>query len=449
MNVSGAPVNKGGMTDPQRPKPRIQTARRDQLEWRSFDLEALLPADHRARLVWAVIEEMDFEPFYAEIDARGSAPGRPALDPKVLLALWVYATSEGIGSARRLATLCERDQVYQWICGGLRPNHHSLSDFRVEHGSKLEGLLSQVLAALMTAGVLKLQRVSQDGVRVRANAGAASFRRGSTLRERNLAEAEAQVAALRQELDANPNAATTRETAARERAAKEQLSKVQKALEELPKLEATHKRNQKPGKRRESHRTPASKKNEPRVSTTDPEARVMKMGDGGFRPAYNLQFATDNKTGMIVGVAVSSSGSDNSLMAPMIAQVIERTGQRPVEWLVDGGYTKLEAIDAVEEQKTKVFAPVPRPRKEGVDPYSRKEKDTDRTFAWRTRMATAEAQAIYRERAATAERTNADLRAWRGLQRLPVRGREKVEAVAHLLALAHNIIHSEQLLCAA
>ena len=437
------------MADPQQPKPRIETARRDQLEWRSFDLDALLPADHRARLVWAVIEEMDFELFYAAIAARGSVPGRPALDPRVLLALWVYATSEGIGSARRLALLCERDQVYQWICGGLRPNYHSLSDFRVDHGSKLEGLLSQVLAALMTVGVLKLERVSQDGVRVRANAGAASFRRGSTLRERNLAEAEAQVAALRQELDANPNAATTQEAAARERVAKDRLSRVQKALEELPKLEATHKRNQKPGKRRESNRTPASKKNEPRVSTTDPEARVMKMGDGGFRPAYNLQFASDNKTGLIVGFEVSNSGSDNSLMEPMIDRVIERTGERPVEWLVDGGYTKLDAIDAVEKAGTQVLAPVPRPRKEGVDPYSRKEKDTDHTFAWRTRMATAEAQAIYRERAPTAERIHADMRAWRGLQRLPVRGKVKVKAVGLLMALAHNIIHSPRLLCAA
>lgn len=438
----------------QQPKPRVQTARRDQLELRTFDLEALLPADHRARQVWAVIEELDLEAFYAEIGARGSRPGRPALDPKVLLALWVFATSEGIGSARRLAALCERDQVYQWICGGLRPNHHSLSDFRVDHGAKLDGLLSQIIAALMTVGVVKLQRVSQDGVRVRANAGAASFRRGSTLRERNLAAAEEQVAALRQELDSNPNAATAREAAARERATKERLAKVQEALAELPKIEAAHKRNQKPGKRRESHckkssNNTDSKKNEPRASTTDPEARVMKMGDGGFRPAFNLQFATETKTRMIVGVLVSNSGSDNSQMEPMIAHVAERTGQRPAEWLVDGGYTKLEAIDAVEAVSTRVFAPVPKPRKEGIDPYSRKEKDTDRTFAWRTRMATPAAQAIYRERASTSECTNADLRAWRGLQRLPVRGQRKVEAVARLLVLTHNIIHSERALRAA
>ncbi len=430
----------------QLPKPRVQTARRDQLELRTFDLEALLPADHRARQIWAVIEQLDLEEFYAEIGARGSRPGRPALDPKVLLALWIFATSEGIGSARRVAALCERDHAYQWICGGLRPNHHSLSDFRVDHGAKLDKLITQVVAALMTAGVVKLERVSQDGVRVRANAGAASFRRGSTLRERNLAAAEQQVATLRQELDANPSAATAREAAARQRAANERLAKVQQALAELPKIEAAQKRNQKPGKRRESQRKTGSKNKEPRASTTDPEARVMKMGDGGFRPAFNLQFATDTKTRLIVGILVSNSGSDNSQMEPMIAHVVERTGRRPAQWLVDGGYTKLEAIDAVERENTRVFAPVPKPRKQGIDPHSRKAKDTDRTFAWRTRMATPEAQAIYRERASTSECANADLRAWRGLQRLPVRGQRKVEAVARLLVLTHNIIHSERAL---
>lgn len=430
---------------PPADRPRVLTAERNQIELRSFDLESLLPADHRARLVWRAIEGLDLSEFYAAIAARGSTPGRPALDPKVLLALWVYATSEAVGSARQLARLCERDSAYQWIAGGLRPNHHSLSDFRAMHGGKLDKLLTQLLAALMKTGVLKLQRVAQDGVRVRASAGAASFRRASTLRERCLADAQEQVRQLKKELDADPNASSVRERAARERAAREQLEKVQRALEELPKVEAAYTRNQKQGKRRASNRTSPEKKNEPRVSTTDPEARVMKMGDGGFRPAFNVQFATEVDSRLIVGVNVTSEGSDNSQMQPMLQQIETRTGERPKECLVDGGYTKLEAIDAVERSGTTVYAPVPRPRKEGVDPHARKEKDTDHSFAWRVRMGTADAQRIYRQRAAVAERTNADLRTWRGLQRLPVRGRDRVKAVALLQALTHNILRADAL----
>lgn len=429
-----------------RGRARVMEARRDQLEWRQFDFDGLISRDHVARLLWLAVERLDLGPFYTEIEAREGEPGRPAHDPKVLLTLWLYATSEGVGSARQLARLCERDHAYQWICGGLRPNHHSLSDFRVGHGAKLDTLLTQLLASLMKEGVVKLRRVAQDGVRVRADAGAASFRRGSTLRERCLAEAEAQVAALRDELEADPASASAREKAARERAVEEQLASVQRALAELPKVAAVHAKNHKRRGRRASRRL---KKDEPRVSTTDPEARVMKMGDGGFRPAYNVQFATSTESRLIVGVAVTAEGTDMRQMGPMLAQIRARTGQQPTEYLVDGGYTKLEAIEKAERRGIKVYAPVPRARIDTIDSYARKSGDSDEVARWRARMGTEQAKEIYKERAAVAETVHADLRRWRGLNRFSVRGKQKVAAISLLHALSYNLLRVDALRAAA
>jgi transposase len=446
MNESMRATNEGGMSNDRKASPeqvRVASAQRDQIEWRRFDVDGLIDSDHRARTIWAAVEEMDLKPFYDGIASRGSEPGRPALDPKVLLALWLYATSEGVGSARHLARLCERDQAYMWICGGLRPNHHSLSDFRVEHGDKLDALLTQMLATLMAAKLLKLRRVAQDGTRARASAGASSFRRASTLKERCLAEATAQVEALKREVDEDPAASNAREKSAQERAARERKVAIENAIAQLPLVQAAHERTQRKrareARRKGSDKPVDEKKSEPRVSTTDPEARVMKMGDGGFRPAYNLQFATDTEARVIVGVEVTNEGTDKAQMKPMIEQIEKRTGKRPLEHLVDGGYTKLEEIDAVEASGTAVYAPVPEPRGDG-DPYERKRDDTDRTAVWRARMKTDEAKEIYKERAAVAETVHADLRTWRGLRQLPVRGKKKVRAVALLLALTHNLL---------
>ena len=440
---------------------RVVGARRDQIEWRTFDLDGLIEADHRARVIWAATEQMDLTPFYDAIASRGQLPGRPALDPRVLLALWLYGTSEGVGSARHLARLCERDHAYQWICGGLKPSYHTLSDFRVEHGDKLDTLLTGMLATLMASKLVTLQRVAQDGTRVRASAGASSFRRASTLRERCLVEAQEQVATLRRELEQDPAASSTRQKAARERAARQRQEAVERAIAELPLMQAAHERTQRKRAREASRKGKAAdedakkserereREREPRVSTTDPEARVMKMADGGFRPAYNLQFATDTDTRLIVGVEVVSEGTDNAQMLPMVEQIQQRTGKRPAQCLVDGGYTKHEAIDEVEAQGTQVFAPVPRPRKVGIDPYARKREDTNHTADWRARMNTDEARQIYKLRAAVAEPVHADLRNWRGLGRLPVRGRNKVRAVALLMALTYNVLRAPALLRAA
>jgi len=391
------------------------------MEWRPVALDTLLPEDHRARAVWQYVEGLDLTPLYEPIRATESQAGRPATDPKLLLALWLYATVDGVGSARALARLCEDHVAYQWLCGGVPMNPHTLADFRTAHVAYLDTLLTHSVAVLMAEGLVELTRVAQDGVRVRASAGAASFRRRPTL-ERCLAEAETHVQALRRELEADPAATSQRQRAAQARAARERAARVADALAQLSALEA---------------KKPAAEKAQARASTTDPDARVMKMADGGFRPAYNIQLATDTTTQLIVGVEVSNLGSDRGQLAPMVAQIEARHQQPPGAMLVDGGFATFDDIEAV-SPRTTVYAPVSRPKDPTRDPYAPRPGDSAAVAAWRQRMGTAEAQAIYKERAATAECVNAQARN-RGLRQLLVRGLAKVRAVALWYALAHNL----------
>jgi len=423
------------------PKFRVLLPNRHQLELRPSDLDSLLPEGHRARLVWGYVERQNLDGLYAGIKAVEGGVGRPAIAPEILFALWLFATLEGIGSARGLARLTQEHDAYRWICGGVQVNYHTLSDFRSLNGEQLDDLLSANLASLMAVGVLKLQAVAQDGMRVRASAGAGSFRRKERL-EGYLDAAKERVAELKQQIGDDPAADSRRRQAARERAARERESRIQAALDRLPELAEIKQRQ---GKNPE----------EARASSTDADATVMKMGDGGFRPAYNVQYGTDVDSQIIVGVDVVTSGSDQGQLAPMLEQVNERCGQTPEQWLVDGGYPAHDQLDAVAEQ-TEVLAPVPKPKKkkpkegeqsvseEPVDPYAPKVGDSAAVKSWRGRMATDEAKERYKDRAATAECVNAQARN-RGLQRLPVRGLDKVKGVALLFALAHNLMRMVQL----
>ena len=409
------------------PAPRLRQPVREQVFLRPVSLEELIGDDHQARVVWACVEELDLSALYRRIKAVEGHAGRAATDPKVFLALWLLATLDGVGSARTLERMCRESAAYQWMCGGIGVNYHTLADFRVEHEEVLEELLSQGVAALMAEGLVDLKRVAQDGMRVRASAGSSSFRRGKTLKE-CLREARRQVRHLREEIEHDPAGTNRRQQAARERTATERLERVRKALRRLP--EQTAKKKPK-------------EKETARASTTDAEATVMKMADGGFRPAYNLQLATDTKTQVIVGVDVSTSGSDQGQMAPMVKQLKERYQRAPHQILVDGGFIKKEDIErvAAPDLGCIVFAPVAKPRVEGIDPFAPKPEDSKVIAEWRQRMGTEEAKQIYKERAATAECVNALARN-RGLQRLPVRGRRKVRAVALLFALAHNLLRT-------
>ena len=422
-----------------RGRPRLQRPNRGQITLRPSDLESLLPADHEARLVWSFVEERDLSAFHARIRAVEGHAGRPPIDPAILVALWLYATLEGVGSARALERLCDEHDAYRWICGGVPVNYHTLADFRVDHADLLEELLVESVAALLVTGEVTLVRVAHDGIRVRAAAGASSFRRRPRL-EAALATAEAQVAALRDELDDDPGATGRRVAAARERAARERERRVREALAALPELEAAKARAKVRGKKDR----PVA---EARASTTDPEARVMRMGDNGFRPAFNGQLTTDVDSGLVCGVAVTNRGTDHGELVPVVRRLERAFGRRPDEILVDGGFVVFDDIAALEAAGTAVYAPPPERRVTG-DATPHRGPDGPAVSAWRERMGTDDAQAVYRLRAATAEWTNALARN-RGLQQFRVRGLDKARAVLLWFALAHNLARTLSLRAAA
>lgn len=276
----------------------------------------------------------------------------------------------------------------------------------------------------MAAGVVKLKRVAQDGMRVRASAGAGSLRRQEKLKG-YLDAARQQVDTLKRQVVEDPGAASRRKQAAQARAAREREERIEKALARLPELAEIKQRQGK-------------KPDDARASTTDAQATVMKMGDGLSRAAYNVQYGTDAESQVIVGVGVVTAGSDPGQMTPMVEQVTERCGRAPEEWLVEGGYPGHEQIDALAEQTTG-YAPVPKPKDQHADPQAPKAGDSEAVAAWRERMGTDQAKAIYKERAATAECVHAQARN-RGMIRLQVRGLDKVKGVAVLFALAHNLM---------
>lgn len=405
---------------------RLRQPQRGQVELLPCSLEELLPQEHRARDLWAVVEKLDLQAFHAGIAAREGSPGRDATDPKLLVALWLYATCEGVGSGRKLARRCERDVAFRWLCGGVSLNHHTLSDFRVAHEAALDALFTQVLAGMLHQGLVGLERMALDGTRVRAWAGAASFRRKKSLEKCARAAAEQVAVCKRQADERNEAQQRSRQQAASERAAAERQRRIEAALKEMPKVAEVKKRNR--------------DKAEPRVSTTDAQARVMKMADGGFRPAYNVQLATDVESRLVVGVAVCNQGTDTGQLSPMLQQVQQRCGKVPDTVLVDGGFTKLSDIEQAHQAGVRVLAPPPEPKKQQVDRFAPKPDDSPEVALWRQRMGTPEAQQEYKLRAATAETVNADLKAHRGLTQVRVRGLNKVRCVALWAALAYNLL---------
>jgi len=414
---------------------RLRRPVRNQVEMILRDLDSLVPEDHPVRGIWDFLQRLDLSGFYSSIRAVLDTPGRPASDPQVLLALWVYATVDGVGSARRLDKLCQEHDIYRWLCGGVPVNYHTLADFRTAHQEALDKLLTEIVATLMKQKMVTLKKVAQDGVRVRASAGASSFHRKDSL-EKCLEEAEKQVKRLAEERGHPAPQVSLRERSARERAARERKERVEAALRELPLVQAAKGQQQRTKSRKER-----GKITEARVSTTDAKVRVMKMPDGGWRPASNAQFATDVDSGAIVGAGVVNQGNDSGQGEEMETQVAQRTGFHPGDYLIDGGYAQRETITTLTQRGITVYAPVrpPRTTTSGRQRNTPRNDDTPEVVAWRQRMETKDAKDIYKLRAATAEWTNAQARA-HGLTRFTVRGLKKVLNVVLLVAISHNLM---------
>ncbi len=413
-------------------KVRLVRADRGQVRLEAVDLEALVAAEHRVRAVWRFVEGLDLSALHEDIGSREGGAGRPAIDPAILVCLWLYATLENVGSARELERLTRAHLAYRWICGGVSVNHHSLSDFRVGHAAFLDELLTRSVAALVTAGVTQLEEVAQDGLRTRAAAGGGSFRRRATL-EARLAQARERVERLKAEVASDPAASSKRRAAAEARAAREAERQAQAALEALAEIEARRERA------RKKHGRRVKGQGAPRASTTDPDARVMKMADGGFRPAYNLQISMDTQSGAVVGVQVSNDSSDKSLVQPMVEDVRRRFGGLPRRWLVDTGFASNQtATQLAEAGEGGVEAYMPIPPAFNGQPARTPPKAMAAARAWHERMGRDDGKAVYKRRCRI-EWVNAGMRN-RGLVRLPVRGAAKVQAVLLWQAMAHNLL---------
>lgn len=410
-------------------KPRINSPIRSQIEFVNSSLDDLVNEDHQVRNIWNYIEQMDISLFLEKIYSTSCNPGRPATDPKLLLALWIYAIIEGIGSARVIDRYCSEHIAFKWLCGGVSVNYHTISDFRRNNSKEFDELISQIIARLMNRDLITLKRVSQDGVRVRASAGTSSFRRKPTLKE-CLRCAKEQVNNLKKELDEDASSCLNRKYAARKRASEDRHKRIKEALEEHRKaiIDLTN------SKKKHRKQLTDEGKAETRASTTDPKARKMKMNHGGFSPAYNFQIAVDTESRFIVGNYVTNRGSDYGEVVPMFNKVKKNLKKSAAQWLVDQGYLSHSDIIIVQKAGCKVY----------VNPKEKKGKNEvhageDSELAeWRVRMGMDEAKEIYKDRAATSEWVNACMRN-RGLNRLLVRGINCVSNVLNLHVLTHNI----------
>src|SRR6266571_2897323 len=369
---------------PERPlgKPRLLEPQRDQMELRSMDINSLIGEEHPARAIWDYAEAVDLSELEDAIKAREGTPGHPAITPRLLLAVWLYATSDGVGSARALARLCESHDAYRWLMGGVSVNYHTLSDFRVNNGELLDRLLTENVATLAACGLIDLDRLAQDGVRVR-------------------------------------------------------VEKVAAAIKTLGEVEAQRERRMK------TNRKQTEKQKEPRASTTDAQVRTIKMADGGFRPAWNVQVVTVAGTPIVVGVKPSSVGSDRGLMRPLLEKIRKCFDRLPGRHLADGGFAAADDIEWAHHEGVDVYCPPTKP-KNGSDPFQPRAKDGAGVLAWRSRMKSDEGKAQYRARA-ICECIHARWRNW-NLIRLNVRGEAKVTAVMLLHALANNILQADRML---
>ena len=310
-------------------RPRVKAVDRTQLTWQMMDVERLIEADHPARAIWELVERLKLDGFYAPIEAVEGSAGRTPWDPRLLVSLWIYAYSRGISSAREIARRCSYEPAFQWLCGLGEINHHTLSDFRVAHDASLRELFVQVLGVLSSEGLVSLERVMHDGTKIKACAGVDSFRREERLKE-HLEAARQQVEAMGDPGEEEP----TRKRAGRERALRERQQRLEQALEEVQKV-------------RESKR---QDKEQARASQSDPQSRIMKQSDGGYAPSYNVQLSTEASQRIIVSAAVSQSPTDTHQLIGAVAQIEQNLGAKPVQVVVDAGFTSRENIMAMAEQ---------------------------------------------------------------------------------------------------
>jgi transposase len=420
---------------------RLLRPERTQLCWDLVDLDSQLPPDHRARVVWSFVSELDLAPFHATIKAREGHAGRPASDPAVLLAVWLYATLEGVGSARALERLCERHAAYRWLCGGVPVNHDLLSAFRRDNGERLDNLLTQSLTSLIAEGLVTLDEVAIDGTKARARAGRGSMAGGEKLARIEALVSE-RIAGLKRALEEDPSQAEQQRHERSLRAAAQQAARVRRAREQL----AIREREK--AERSKTHAKAEAAKNPPKVSTSDPQVRQMRLPDGSVRPAWNVQVATAR--GFIVGIEPTDRRQDGGLANGTIEQIERRCGAPPLRLLADGAaITRQDIIDQASRRPgMTIYSPAPKERENVKAETLRKRASQRRHEAapvrqWRERMASETGKAVYRRRKLT-EHAHAKMKN-RGFGQMLVHGLAKVRCVCLFHAIAQNLLNAHRL----
>lgn len=392
-------------------------------------LDEQLPDHHPVRALWDFVCQLPLDPFRKPAKAVAGHPGNPVVPVELLFALWLFATTEGIHSSHELAERCTRDLPYQWLCGGRSVSYGCLNNFYAAHGEALQDCFVEYIAALRQQGLIDLVRATVDGRKVIANASKDCYRREGTL-QRHLQEAQEHLHDVRTQRD-EAGQASARQAAARARGARERLERLQAALEVV---------RQRQQQRQETGRKD-SQPEQARANETDPDCAKMKMPDGGYQQAFNVETVTDERHGLIVTVAVINQGSDNGQLAPLVDKVETEQGVLPAEALADSGFVSQEDIHHLESKGVKVLMPPKNEKQEkeaGKDPYARKRRDSDAVAAWRARLSDPESRQRYRRRAPVAEGVHAQ-EANRGWRRFRVRGLVKAQTEALWQALAHNV----------
>src|SRR5487761_322755 len=446
-------------------QPLIRFVNRQQMSWRAVDVEKLIGEDHAARAIWALVGRLDLGRFYEGIASSAAEGGRPAFDPQLLISLWVYAYSQGIGSAREVARRGEYDPAFQRLTGLDAVNYHTLADFRVEKQKELDVLFTQVLAALSKEGLITLEQVMQDGTKIKALASSGTYHREGTIRE-HLERARQRVTEMG---DPRNEESSPKAKQAQARARREQQERLEDALEELQKLRA--------------RKTGEKAKSEARVSTSDPQARVMKQSHGGLALSYNAQISTDAAHGIILDAAVTQEAEDSAQLLPAIDRVEQRLKKKPRQMVADGGYTTRDNIEktagreidflgsmrwdnvpsgATTPHRLPPSAFIYQPetnryvaraqdcqactRKPECCPENEKRgrsvarpEESQMVVAFREKMASEEAQAQYRRRGRVVEFCHAWIKTKLGLRQFHVRGLPKTQTELLWACLTYNL----------
>jgi transposase len=407
-------------------KAKIYEARRNMTSLEVVDWSGLVNAHHLARRIIKVLDQLDLTELYGKIISKTTHQGRPAIDPKIMLAVWIYAYMQGISSSRVVADYCKWEPGFRWILGyDLRVQYVALSDFRKNLGQDLEHMLTRVVTLMVASGVVDLDEVILDGTKVKASAGSRSFRT-----EKELQDLQDQVSEKIKNLDSE-------EHKQKQRAALEKKkARIEKGLTQIPEIQKACIETAKKQKK-------GTEAKEAKASSTDPDARKMHFSDGSIKPGYNPQIMTTSKSGIIVDVKTTQERNDSNLMSPMLDSFKSRYGRYPKRFLADSHYPVKKDVEEALRSKIDVYCPAPKERKNSKEESKKRlarkrAKESQELKDWRAKMETEEAKVVRKRRGQT-EKVHGWMKSKMPFCQLKLRGLIGAQTEILLFAIGYNL----------